>query len=101
MINFYVKKFLFFKIIDLNFEYRSNIALLNFLKNYSNIKLVQVDINLPTNKEKIIKSIEEVLKEHDDIKLASFDHISSFPSLELPIKEIISITRKKGIPTIM
>jgi len=37
------------------------------------------------------------LKDHNDIKMAVIDHISSFPSVIFPIIELIEILHSKNI----
>lgn len=40
--------------------------------------------------------MKKTLQQHEKIKLAIFDHISSFPSLILPVEKLIKMCREKG-----
>eukprot|EP01080_Neovahlkampfia_damariscottae_P002332 gene2332-2800_t len=80
------------KILITSIGYNSVKTTLEMLKKWYKIEVVIVDISLPTTEEKIIKSITKSFTEHK-IKLAVIDHISSFPSLTFPIKQIIKIAR--------
>lgn len=88
------------KILVTSLGYNAVKETIQFLVDQFGVELVTVPIVLPTNREMIVKAVREAVS-GNTIKYAVLDHISSFPSIELPIKELIAIMREKNIPTLI
>lgn len=82
------------KIMYLNIEYGMIKKIVEFLKDFYFIEIIECKINFPTNSFELLKSVENCFATNLNIKLFIFDHISSFPTLILPIKELINLSRK-------
>jgi hercynylcysteine S-oxide lyase len=57
-------------------------------------------LNFPITSNELIQKIERATMENE-FRFAVFDHISSTPHMILPIKEIIGMMRRKGVPTLI
>lgn len=69
---------------------------LDMLKDKYEINVITVEIPLPTTSQDIVNRMKKALDENI-IKFVIIDHISSFPSLEFPIKELITLTRERYV----
>jgi selenocysteine lyase/cysteine desulfurase len=88
------------KILVTSLGYNAVRTTIQFLIDQYEIQVVTVPITLPTNRESIIKSIRDVISTNN-IRYAVLDHISSFPTIEFPLKEIIPIMRSSHILTLI
>ncbi|OWF37410.1 L-cysteine desulfhydrase-like [Mizuhopecten yessoensis] len=62
--------------------------------------LQEVQLNFPvTSKEQVITLVKDTLR--PGVKLALFDHIPSNAPVILPLKEIISICKDRGVPVLV
>eukprot|EP01127_Copromyxa_protea_P020937 TRINITY_DN7072_c0_g1_i2.p1 TRINITY_DN7072_c0_g1~~TRINITY_DN7072_c0_g1_i2.p1 ORF type:complete len:260 (+),score=22.74 TRINITY_DN7072_c0_g1_i2:2142-2921(+) len=61
--------------------------------------LTEIEVNIPFplhDPEQILKPLSEAIKQNPEIKVASLDHISSYPAA-LPIKEMVKLCKDAGI----
>lgn len=82
------------KILVTSLGYNAVRTTLEMLKDKYQIEVINVQIPLPTTSHDIINRIKKALDENS-IKFVVIDHISSFPSVELPIKPLIQLTRER------
>jgi len=87
------------KMLYLNTAYGMVKATLSYVSQREQEKLVEVTIKFPTTNENIINIVTEVIQNNTGapIRLASFSHITSVPSVVLPVKELAEVCRKNGI----
>jgi len=79
------------------------VNVLNFLANTVGIIPVQFSVTFPVQSaQDFLAPLEAALKQHGaDVKLASIDHISSFPTCVLPIKEIVALCHQYSVPVLV
>jgi selenocysteine lyase/cysteine desulfurase len=85
------------KILHLNIVYPMVRNTLLYLKEKFGQELVEVPIVFPTSKEAIIDAVRKTLNQHSDIKLAIFCHITSMPTILLPVEELIGLCHSRNI----
>jgi selenocysteine lyase/cysteine desulfurase len=88
------------KILFLLIEYGMVKNVIDYLVDQHGLVKVMIDVSLPISTEKLILSIRDVINAQK-IRFAVFDHISSVPSMILPIKEIIQLMKSRKIPTLI
>jgi selenocysteine lyase/cysteine desulfurase len=87
------------KILYLNLAYQMVKNTLQFMHEMYSEQLVQVNITFPTSNEQIVQLVKEAFDNHTadgGIQLVSFSHITSVPSLILPIEELIPLCQSRG-----
>jgi isopenicillin-N epimerase len=90
------------KILVSNVEYPMTINTLKYLIEVEGLQLVYANMSFPVSSAvQLINAVAKTIESNPDISLAIFSHISSFPALVLPIKEIASLCKKAGIPVLV
>jgi selenocysteine lyase/cysteine desulfurase len=85
------------KILYLNLAYQMVKNTLQFMHANFQEQLVQVNITFPTSNQQIIQAVKDALDTYPgEIQLACFSHITSVPSLILPIEELIPLCQSSG-----
>jgi isopenicillin-N epimerase len=85
------------KILYLNLAYGMVKETLYFLREIFHEQLVEAEIMFPTTKEAIVRVVVEALEANPQIRLASFSHITSVPSLILPVEDLIRECRARNV----
>lgn len=89
-------------ILHLNLAYGAVIKQLTEVARLKSLVLHGLKVNFPlTNASEIISVVEKGLSEFPKVKLAVFDHIASESAIILPIKELIEICHKSGVPVMI
>ncbi|XP_060085055.1 uncharacterized protein LOC132564420 [Ylistrum balloti] len=84
----------------LNVTYGAVKKLLQFVCESTGAVLQEVQLNFPvTSKDQVISMVEKTLS--SGVRLAVFDHIPSNAPVILPLKEIISICKERGVPVLV
>nr|XP_002735747.1 PREDICTED: uncharacterized aminotransferase C660.12c-like [Saccoglossus kowalevskii] len=66
------------------------------------VKIVKAEINFPIkNKEQILETYREALDANPGIKLAIIDHITSYMTLVMPVKELVELCHSRGVEVII
>jgi len=90
------------KILISNIEYGMTVNTLKYLANVEDLTVVVANVSFPVNSSaEILSAVEKAINENPNINLAVFSHISSIPSLILPIKEITDLCKKANIPVLV
>jgi len=85
------------KILYFNTAYQMVKNVLNHQHKYFGVELLQVNITFPTSNDMIIEAVNEVLNNDNTIYLAVFSHITSVPSLILPVEKLTALCKSHGI----
>lgn len=71
---------------------------MNYLAKYRQLQVVTVPTKWPVRgDDDFLQPVLDALNAHANIRIASFDHIVSYPSAILPIKRLVALCRDRGI----
>jgi selenocysteine lyase/cysteine desulfurase len=71
---------------------------MNYITQEKGLTQIIVNITFPLHSpEQVLRPLEDAIKGNPGIKVASLDHISSYPATTLPIKEMVKLCRDAGI----
>lgn len=83
------------KVLRLDTAYNMVVRTLDYLAQTIGIKVVVVEVPLPiTSSEQLLTPIEAALKQHPDVKLCVFSHISSFPAIIEPLEDMSKLVHE-------
>jgi len=85
------------KILILDLAYCMVKNTCNFLHDSYKTSIVEVPITFPTDNSKILETVRQALDSDPSIALASFSHITSIPSIILPVKELAALCHSKNV----
>jgi len=91
------------KVLYMNIAYPMVKNVLSYLEERIGIIPIMLTINFPVSTSAdFLDPVSAALEEHgSSIKLACLDHISSFPTCVLPIKELISLCHQYSVPVMV
>lgn len=69
---------------------------LKFLNEKYHIPTVSIHVSFPYVKADLLAAIRATLDANIDIAVASFSHITSVPSIILPVEELIQMCQARG-----
>lgn len=85
------------KILYLNLAYQMVKNTLQYVHNVTGEQLLMVNISFPTSPDAIVQAVAEALAANEgQVALASFSHITSVPTLILPIERLASLCHSHG-----
>ena len=79
------------KVLYLNIEYQMTKNTLAFLNQHFGDKLIQQTVSYPLTEQQILDLVSNAFVQNPDIELLVASHISSIPSLILPVKKLAQI----------
>lgn len=83
------------KVLRLDTAYNMVTRTLDYLAETIGIQVIVVDVTLPiTGPEQFVSEVEELLRQHSDIKLCIFSHISSLPAIVEPLDDLSKLVRE-------
>ena len=86
------------KILFLNVAYTMVKNTIQYLHDFHDDSLLQVDVKVPGTNEMILHDVRLALEKNKGlVKVASFSHIVSIPAMILPIKELIDLCHEYGV----
>jgi isopenicillin-N epimerase len=88
------------KVLVTSIGYSAVLSTLKLIRKQSGIEIVTVHIPIPTNENEIIQRIQREIM-NNKIKFCILDHISSFPTMVLPIERLIPLLRQYNIKTLI
>jgi len=91
------------KVLVMDIAYGMVLKILDYLKETIGIEPVIITIPFPVSSPAdFLVPVEAALREHgSQIKLASWDHISSIPTCVLPVKELIELCHEHSVPVLI
>jgi len=90
------------KILLSNIEYPMTMYTLKYLTDIDGVQVVFANMTFPvTGPSQFIDAVVKTIAMNPDIKIAVFSHITSVPSMILPIKEIAALCKKANIPILI
>ncbi len=85
------------KVLVLSCVYRMVTEVCKWFVETQGIEIVKVEIQFPIqDKKQILEAVTAALEEHDNIKICVFDHISSMPSIVLPVEDLTAVCRSSS-----
>jgi len=88
-------------VITLSTAYSMVTNTLTYLTQREGINVIQVPITFPTSADAIIQAVKDSIPNNHNIKLAVFDHISSAPSVLIPIQQLVEVAHSANIPVLI
>lgn len=86
------------KILILNVVYPMVRNVVGYLQREKGIDIVIVNMSFPLHSTaELLVNLRAALKANPQVKVASLDHISSYPAALLPIKEMVAICHEFGV----
>jgi len=85
-------------LIHMDIAYAMVVNTAAYLSRVKGFTVINIPINFPiSDEDAFIQPVLDVIKQHGkSIKVACFDHISSFPTAILPIKKLVQICKDNG-----
>jgi len=83
-------------ILHTNIAYGMVKKTVQYLKDTFSVNVVEVNIAFPPTESKIIEVVKEAL-DSTNVKLAIFSHISSTPSLILPVEQLVKLCKARNV----
>lgn len=85
------------KVIRLDTAYNMVVRTLEYLAETIGIEIIVVRVPLPiSSPTQLLNELEEALREHPDVKLCVFSHISSFPAIVEPLGGMGKLVRENA-----
>jgi selenocysteine lyase/cysteine desulfurase len=82
------------KVLVLSTAYSMVTEVFEWLRDTKGIEIVTVEINFPVeSKKQILEAVSCAIEEHGNVKLCVFSHITSMPSVLLPVEELVAMVK--------
>ena len=82
------------KVLVLSTAYSMVTEVIGWLKDTRGIEIIVVNVNFPLDSNKqVLQAVSDTMEQHDNIKICVFSHITSLPSVILPINELVAMCK--------